>query len=232
MSTQGIDIVAALRGVDTPTLCNALIVLDPTLRGRQYTLDAVIAADAQMAPVTGYALTATIDSAAPSKEDHETQLARRFGYYRYLAQARRPSLVVMQDQGARRGLGSIWGEINVSIHKALGVAGAVTDGAIRDLGSLPEGFALLGGNVCPGSGFAHLTGFDTPVEVFGLPVAPGDLVHADRHGCVVVPAALVAALPAAIARVAQREKTLLATVNAPGLTTAQLEAAWRVFEVK
>jgi regulator of RNase E activity RraA len=185
-----------------------------------------------MPAFTGYALTAKIVSSEPSKEGHEAMLARRFGYYRYLSQARKPSLIVMEDCGTPRGLGSIWGEINVSIHKGLGLKGAVTNGAIRDLGALPGGFQLIGGNVCPGSGFAHLVEFDTPVSVFGLPVSPGDLVHADRHGCVVVPSALIAALPAAIARVAQREKTLLSAVNAPDFDYDRLVAAWKVFEVK
>ena len=226
-------IFEALAGVDTPTVCNAMIVLDPSLRGKNYTLDAVIPATADMPSFTGYALTSKIVSDRPAKDSHDTMLSRRFAYYRYLEQARtRPSVVVMEDFGERRGLGCIWGEIQVSIHQAMGVVGAVTNGAIRDIGTLPEGFPLLGGNVTPGSGFAHLVGFDTPVSVFGLAVSPGDLVHADRHGCVVIPAALVDALPAAIARIAQRERTLLAALDQPGLDSDKLAAAWRVFEVK
>ncbi|VTU46538.1 bifunctional hexulose-6-phosphate synthase/ribonuclease regulator (plasmid) [Variovorax sp. SRS16] len=226
------SIFETLAGVDTGTLCNAMIVLDPSLRGKNYTLDAVVAANAGMPPFTGYALTAKIVSDKPTKDSHDTTLARRFAYYRYLQQARRPSLVVMEDCGERRGMGCIWGEIQVSIHKAMGLVGAVTNGAIRDIGTLPAGIGLLGGNVCPGSGFAHLVEFDTPVSVFGLPVSPGDLVHADRHGCVVIPAGLVDALPAAIARVAQREQTFLAALDAPGLDADKLAVAWRVFEVK
>jgi len=232
VNRAGPELLAALAGIDTPTLCNALIVLDPTLRGRQYTLETVVPARPDTAPFTGYALTARIVSSEPPRDDHDTLSARRFAYYAYLAQAAGPALLVMEDCGPRRGMGSIWGEINASIHKALGLVGAVTNGAIRDLDSLPDGFALIGGNVCPGSGFAHLVAFDTPVEVFGLPVAPGDLVHADRHGAVVVPPHLWAALPEAIASVLQRERRLLATVNAPGLSHERLVAAWQAFEVK
>jgi len=222
----------ALACVDTGTVCNAMIVLDPALRGKNYTLDAVVPASAEMPSFTGYAVTAKIVSSRPSKDGHDTMLERRFAYYRYLQQARRPSVVVMEDCGEPRGMGCIWGEIQVSIHKAMGLVGAVTNGAIRDIGSLPPGFGLLGGNVCPGSGFAHLVEFDTPVNVFGLPVSAGDLIHADRHGCVVIPASLQDALPAAIARVAEREQTLLAALNAPGFDADKLAAAWRVFEVK
>ncbi|HSH88673.1 MAG TPA: RraA family protein, partial [Ramlibacter sp.] len=219
--------------VDTPTVCNAMIVLDPSLRGKNYTLDAVVPANGGMKSFTGYALTARIVSDRPTKDSHETMLARRFAYYDYLEKAHsRPSLVVMEDGGERRGMGCIWGEIQVAIHKAMGLVGAVTNGAIRDIGTLPEAFPLIGGNVTPGSGFAHLVEFDTPISVFGLPVSPGDLVHADRHGCVVIPEGLVEALPAAIARISQREKTLLAALNTPGIDADKLAAAWRVFEVK
>lgn len=226
------SIFEMLAGVDTPTLCNAMIALDPALRGKNYTVDAVVAASPDMKPFTGYAVTAKIDSSAPAKDPHDLMLARRFGYYRYLSQAQRPSIIVMEDCGTRRGMGCFWGEINVSIHKGLGLKGCVTNGAIRDIGTLPDGFELIGGNVTPGSGFAHLEEFDTPVSVFGLAVSPGDLVHADRHGCVVVPETLVDKLPAAIARVAQREKTLLATVNAPGFDADKLIEAWKVFEIR
>lgn len=229
---EGTDILAALAGVDTPTVCNAMIVLDPSLRGKQYTLDPVVAANPDLPSFTGYALTAKIVSSEPSTEGHETMLARRFGYYRYLFDAGRPTVVVMEDCGTRRGFGSIWGEINASIHKAMGVAGVVTNGAIRDLDTLPAGYQLIGGNVCAGSGFAHLIDFDTPVSVFGLTVRPGDLIHADRHGCVVVPAELIPKLPAAIARVMQRESTLLAVVNAPDCDYDKLVAAWHQFEIK
>lgn len=223
-------VIAALAGVDTPTVCNALIALDPSLKGTNYTLDPVVAADTAMPSFTGYALTAKINSSEAPADDEDTLLARRFAYYRYLEQARKPAVVVMQDCGTRRGYGSFWGEINVSVHKAMGLCGAITDGAIRDLGSLRSDFHLIGGNVCPGSGFGHLVAFDTPVSVFGLPVHPGDLIHADRHGCVVVPSQLAADLPTAIARLMKRERTFLATVNAPAVDSDQLIAAWLQFQ--
>lgn len=223
-------VVAALAGVDTPTVCNALIALDPSLKGKNYTLDSVVPADTTMPSFTGYALTAKINSSEAPLDDDATLLARRFAYYRYLEAARKPALVVMQDCGTRRGYGSFWGEINVAVHKALGLRGAVTDGAIRDLGSLGNDFHLIGGNVCPGSGFGHLVDFDTSVSVFGLPVNPGDLVHADRHGCVVVPSQLAADLPAAIANLLKREQTFLAKVRVPALDSDTLIAAWLDFQ--
>lgn len=224
-------LIAALADVDTPTVCNALVRLDPSLKGRNSTLDPVVPADAAMAPFTGVALTAKIVSSEPPADDHAALQARRFAYYRYLGAAQgTPSVIVMQDCGTRPGFGCIWGEIQVAIHRAMGLHGAVTDGAIRDLQAMRPDFGLLGGKVCPGSGFAHFVDFGTPVKVFGLDVNPGDLVHADRHGCVVIPAALADELPQAILRVAAREQTLLAALAAPGIDAQALIAAWTRFE--
>jgi len=224
------NLFEALRGVDTPTVCNALIVMDPTLRGKDYTRDPVIAAHPELPPFTGYALTARIVSSQPCADRHDVMLQRRFAYYRYLADAHQPSVAVVEDCGSPRGAGSFWGEINASLHKAMGVVGIVTNGAIRDLTTLPQGYPLLGGNVTPGSGFAHLVDFDTPVNVFGLPVRSGDVIHADRHGCVVIRADLIDGLPAMIARVQQRESTLLDVLNRENLSFHALVEAWRQFE--
>lgn len=230
MDTGNSGLVDLLQSVDTPTTCNALVNISKDYRGKYYTLDPVIAANPSLGSRVGYALTATICSSLPSMDSPETLHARRFAYYRYLSEAPRPGIVVMQDRGPRRGFGCIWGEINVALHKGLGVSAAVTDGAIRDLGAVAPDFHLLGGNVCPGSGFAHFVDFGKPVEVFGLRVQPGDLVQVDRHGCVVVPTEAWEALPAAIERILKREREFLSKAAEPGFNYERLTAAWETFE--
>lgn len=219
-----------LESVDTPTVCNALILLDPALRGQGYTHERVIAAAPRSPAIVGHARTARIISSQPCADCAQTLRSRRFDYYQYVAAAAQPKIVVMEDCGPLPGYGCIWGEINVAIHKGLGVAGALTNGAIRDLGSLDEGFQLLGGNVCPGSGFAHITEFDVPVKVFGLEVRPNDLVHADPHGAVVIPESALPGLHAAIGLVQRREAVLLNAARKPGFDYPALRRAWEAFE--
>jgi regulator of RNase E activity RraA len=226
------SLLARLRGVDTPTLCNALVTIDPALKGRRYTTAPVVPADPDHAPVSGFARTARIISSEPPADPPDTIRDRRFAYYRYVASGTGPAIVVMQDIGSRPGFGCIWGGLNVALHKGLGVVGAITDGGIRDLGALAPDFLLLGGTVTPGSGFAHLVDFDTPVEVFGLVVRPGDLVHADRHGAVVIPMETVSRLEATIDLVLRREAILFEAAAAEGFDHSRLLEAWGRFEAE
>ena len=71
---------------------------------------------------------------------------------------------------------------------SLGSLGVITNGSVRDLEEVEQvGFHLFASGVQVSHGHAHLEDFDIPVEVFGLRVVPGDLIHADRHGAVVIP---------------------------------------------
>jgi len=57
-------------------------------------------------------------------------------------------------------------------------------------------------------------------------VNSGDLIHADRHGAVVVPLAAVARLPEAARAVAAREAKILAVARAEGCTADKLVAVF------
>jgi regulator of RNase E activity RraA len=48
-----------------------------------------------------------------------------------------------------------------------------------------------------------------PVTVGGLVVRPGDLLHADRHGVLMVPAEIARELPTAIRAVEAEERKLI-----------------------
>ena len=76
----------------------------------------------------------------------------------------------------------------------------------------------------------HVVDIAQPVTVFGLTIADGDLVHADRHGALVIPAGYEAALPEAIARLQAAERLVLDPARAPGFDFAAFEAAWTAFE--
>jgi regulator of RNase E activity RraA len=78
--------------------------------------------------------------------------------------------------------------VNSNIHRALGAVGTVTDGAVRDLDEMNNaGFKALARRLCVGHAFSHPVRWDCEVEVFGCKVEPGDLIHADKHGFLVIP---------------------------------------------
>jgi regulator of RNase E activity RraA len=156
--------------------------------------------------------------------------ARRMDYYRIMAEAPRPAVAVIEDVDFPGAVAAYWGEVNVTVHKGLGIAGALTNGVVRDLGDLPDGFPVVAGSIGPSHGFAHLTAIGTPVTVFGLTVAPGDLVHADRHGAVVIPPEVLPGLAAGIEKLRATETVILGPARQPGFDFATFEAAWTAFE--
>ena len=112
----------------------------------------------------------------------------------------------------------------------LGLSGALTNGAMRDLDDLAPDFPVIAGSVCPSHAFVHVREIGTRVTVFGLDVAPGDLVHADRHGAVIVPPAVWSTLDAAIDRLFDSERLILEPARRAGFDIAALEEAWAAFE--
>ena len=111
----------------------------------------------------------------------------RLGYYDYVASGPGPNVVVIEDTDWPQPIGAFWGEVNVAIHKGLGIAGTLTNGSLRDLGELDKGYQVVAGAIGPSHAFVHVEELDCPVTVFGLRIEPGDLVHADRHGAVIIP---------------------------------------------
>ncbi|KHA53362.1 RraA family protein [Sulfitobacter geojensis] len=218
-----------LKRVDTPTVCNAIEVaqgkrgFDDFTRGTMF-------ASALDGVMVGYARTARIAAVTPPSEPPEVIKARRMAYYKYMSQGPRPAVAVVQDMDVPNAIGAFWGEINTNVHKAFGLTGALTNGVMRDLGDLPDGFTVVAGSVGPSHGFVHVIDFDTPIEVMGMRVAPGALIHADRHGAVVIPDDVIPRLEAAIAQLFKSEKVVLDATKGKRIGFAEFETAWAAFE--
>jgi regulator of RNase E activity RraA len=98
------------------------------------------------------------------------------------------------------------------------------------LGDLPEAFPVIAGSVGPSHGFVHVREIGSAVTVFGLTVRPGDLIHADRHGALVIPPEVVPVLADTIARLQTTEKIILDAARSPDFDWAHFESAWAAFE--
>jgi regulator of RNase E activity RraA len=221
------SLIAELQSVDTPTVCNALELLVPERRGYGYTTEPLVCIRPELKPMVGLARTATIRSAHPSDLSAEDFAALSESYYRYIDEGPKPSVVVIQDIDECKGYGSLWGEVNSAIHAGLGAVGLVTDGGIRDLPSIAPGFQMLAGRVIPSHAHVHVVDFARPVNVAGMRVRDGDLVHADRHGAVVIPVAVAEQVSEAAARIVRRESILIEAAREPGFDVAKLQEAMR-----
>lgn len=219
------DLLAALGRFDTPTICNAIEVVAPERRGAGFTTHATVVARPELKPMVGFARTATYRSALPSDRPAAELAARRAAYYEYVEAGEAPGISVLLDLDPEPGYGAFWGEVNSSIHSGLGAIGGITNGSIRDLADLAPGFQLIAGKIGPSHAYGHLVDFACGVEVLGMKVADGDLIHADRHGAVVIPREIAAELPAAVDLVVRREKVILDACRAPGFNAEALKRA-------
>ena len=224
------ELLALLKTVDTPTVCNAIEVAEGGRGFSAFTRGTVWTSAPAAPPVVGYAVTARLRAQTPPDEPTETVRNRRMAYYRAMAEAPRPAVAVVEDTDWPHCVGAFWGEINTTVHKGFGIAGALTNGVMRDLGDLPDGFPVIAGSVGPSHAFVHVTAIGDPVTVFGLTVTPGALIHADRHGALAIPPAVVPDLGDAIGKLLETERIILDAARAPGFDFAAFEAAWQAFE--
>ena len=219
-----------LRSVDTPTVCNAIEVAQGKRGFVGFTRGTPIHSAPDGPAMVGYARTASIRGSSPSEDDLETTRARRMAYFESMAEGPRPAIAVIGDEDAPNCEGAWWGEVHVAVHKGLGLAGAVTDGLVRDLGDLDDHFPVMGGGVGPSHRFVHVRTIGEPVTVMGLKIAQGDLVHADRHGAVIVPPEVLPRLGAAIETLHASEALVLGPAREPSFDMERLREAWAAFE--
>ena len=223
------SLLELLREVDTPTVCNAIEVAQGKRGFANFTRGTMQCSDTSRA-VVGFARTAQIAAQEPPTEAPDVIRARRMDYYRHMATGPRPALAVVEDVDYPDAVGAYWGEINTTVHKGFGLNGALTNGVMRDLGDLPDDFPVIAGSVGPSHAFVHVRSVGQPIEIFGMKVADGDLVHADRHGALVIPPDVVDTLEAAIRKLLDTEKIVLEPARAEGFDFAAFEAAWAQFE--
>ena len=217
--------LAALCQWDTPTICNALEVVVPHRRATGFTVEHLHCLDPALKPVVGYARTATFRAFEPSPLPADEVGARRAAYYEYVAAPPRPTVVVIQDLDPSPGFGAFWGEVNTAVHKGLGALGCVTNGSMRDIDDCAPGFQLLAGKIGPSHAHGHIVDFGAQVNVAGMTVSHGDIVHADRHGAVVVPRDAVAKLAVAVDLLSRREAVILAAARSGGFDIDALKRA-------
>ena len=218
--------LTVLRGFDTPTICNALEIVVPERRGFGYTTSQLVAAHPELPPMVGYARTATIKAKEPSALNGDAAEKQRLAYYKHMAGGLEPGICVIEDIDDEPGYGAHWGEVQTNIHKGLGCLGVVTNGSIRDIHDSAPGFQMLAGKIGPSHAFVCVMDYAVEVTVAGMTVSPGDLIHADMHGAVIIPSSSIARrIPEAVDLIVRREAVLIGAAQEEGFNFEKLAKA-------
>ncbi len=212
--------LAALRNISSPTIANAIETFGVRPRGEGYTNVGVHCLFPERGVMLGYACTAMILSGQPAAPN---RLVSRTEYWDYTRLAPSPKVSVVQDLSDRP-LGAYFGEVNSCIHLALGSSGLITNGTVRDIQEVrATGFQVFASGVSVSHGFAHLEDFNRPVTVFGMIVHPGDLIHADQHGAVIIPQSIAREVITATREIERAERVMIALCQSETFSISELD---------
>ena len=224
------SLLKLLQSVDTPTVCNAIEVAQGKRGFDAFTRGTMLCSTPDEPAIVGYARTAKIAAVKAPTEAPEVIKARRMAYYKHMADAPMPAVAVVEDTDFPDCIGAYWGEINTTVHKGFGLSGTLTNGVMRDLGDVPTGYPVIAGSIGPSHGFVHVQEIGTQVEVFGMTVTEGDLIHADRHGALVIPKDVIETLEASIEKLLSTEILILKPARSAEFNFEVFEEAWDTFE--
>ncbi len=197
-----------LRGLDTCLVSNAIERLEVRLRNEGFVTGTARCRFPHFPPMLGYAAPARIrTSSVPIRG---CCYHHRMDWWEYVASIPEPRVIVVEDADERPGIGALVGEIHAAIGLALQCTGYVTNGAVRDLRSVEAlGFQLFAGNVAVSHSYAHISEFGKPVEIGGLTIHPGDLLHGDLHGVHSIPLSIAPRIPEVAAQILSEERDLI-----------------------
>jgi regulator of RNase E activity RraA len=208
-------------------VCNLVEIVLPQRRGHGYTVRHLHCPFPDLPPIVGFAKTVTFKAKDAVPLGEAGYMQKRLDYLDYVAAKPQPGIMVMEDLDSEyAGYGAFWGEVQSNVHKALGCLGVVTNGSIRDIPMIAPGFQMLAGSIVPSHAYVHVVEFGIDVNVHGMAVKSSDLIHADRHGAIVVPADRIDAMKAALEALSAREAKIIAAAREGG-GVAAIKAAMK-----
>ena len=216
----------ALKKITSPSVANAIETFKVRARNQGQMSSEIRTLFPEMGPLVGYAVTAVIRAEPEPLEGHR---ASTYGWWDYVLSIPAPRVVVVHDLDEPRGQGAQWGEVQANIHKALGCAGVVTDGSVRDLDEVRAlGFQFAAAHISVSHAYVHMVDFGLPVKLGGLWVKPGDLVHADQHGVVTIPPDIADRIPEAVAKVEADERKIIDVCKSKDFSAQKLKDLYKV----
>ena len=218
-----------LRSIDTPTVCNLVEIVAPERRGFGYTVRHLHCPFPDLPPIVGFAKTVTFKAKDRVPLGEAGYMQKRLDYLDYVASNPQPAIMVMHDldgDTGHTGFGAFWGEVQSNVHKALGALGVVTDGSIRDIPMIAPGFQMLAGSLAPSHAYVHVVDYGMDINVHGMAVKSGELIHADRHGACIVPTDKIDAMKVALVALADKEAKIIEAARSGG-GVAAIKAAMK-----
>lgn len=226
MTTLAPEVLDDIREFDTCTIANAIERFHVRLRNEGYTSPGLQIITGGFPRVIGYAATASVRSADPPVTGGF--YLERTEWWDAIQKLPVPRIAVIQDLEPASARGSVAGEVHASILKAFQCHGLVTNGGVRDIPAVNAmGFPMFARAVSVSHAYSHLVEYGQPVDIFGLKIRSGDLLYADCHGAITIPAQIAAALPGMARKVREQERRIIAVCQSAAFSPDRLREAIR-----
>lgn len=198
----------ALRQFDSCMIANAIEYFRVRLRNTGFADASVRCLFPDASPMVGYAATARLRSGEPPMIGgtfHD-----RADFWNSILEVPAPRILVLQDMDNPPGRGAFVGDMHAAILKALGCIGYLTNGAVRELPSVRTmGIQLFAASVAVSHAYAHIFDIGAEVNVGGMEVRSGTLLHGDRHGIMTIPREIAARLPEVAQELKRSEQKII-----------------------
>jgi len=215
-SELGVNPIAYLKTVDSPTLSNAIEDLQARPRHEGFAPVQIRCLFPEFGRMCGYAVTAQVETVSRMTPIDRTIFVDLFNA---VHASPKPAVVVMQEIGAAHEFAAHSGEIMATIFTRLGAVGLVSDSGVRDLPEVRAiGMHYFARGAVASHAHFHIVRVNVPVQIDGFVVRPGDLLHGDENGLISVPPVDIDELAKAVERVRTRERKLLDYVRGPEFT--------------
>ncbi len=210
-----------LKAFDSCTISNAIERLNVRLRNEGFLSGTARCQFPKLPPMVGYAATARVRTSSPPMS--RRCYYDRIDWWSYVASLPEPRIMVLQDADTQPGLGACVGEIHATIGLALNCIGCVTNGAVCDLPPVEAlGFQMYANHTSVSHAYAHIIEFGEPVEIGGLRISSGDLLHGDRHGVLTIPLSIANEVSIEAAKIRQEEGELIQFCRSPEFSLREL----------
>src|SRR5436190_21957918 len=213
-----------LKTIDSPTLSNAIetLKLQPRLAG--FTPLQIRCLFPELGRMCGYAVTAHVESATQLYATEERAFLELFNA---VEDSPKPAVVAFQEIGGHCDYAAHCGEVMATAFTRLGAVGLVTDGGVRDV---PEVRALRFHYFARGTVVSHsnfkIVRVGLPIQILGLEIRPGDLLHGDEDGLMRIPQLALGGIEKAVEKVRTREKRLMEFMRSPDFSVAKLKGTF------
>jgi 4-hydroxy-4-methyl-2-oxoglutarate aldolase len=211
------DPLDSLRSFDTPTICDAIeqLLLRSHLAG--FTGPEIRCLQPGSGVMVGYATTVELDYAtAGAAVSRHAYAANWLAWLKAMEACPKPGVVVIKEIGPVRRRAALWGDMMGLAAQRLGIVGVVTDGLVRDLPQLERlGMPVFAAGLAASHGEPRVLRVNVPVELDGVRIEPGDLLHGDANGIVNVPLAHLRDVVAVAKASADRDVKVLDYTRSP-----------------